>query len=282
MNTRRLMTALCFALLCSALLTWQLSRHLSASPAPSRAVPSRALVVAAKNLPAGESISASSLAVVKWPATEQITESFKSADELIGRVLLVPISSGELILAHDLAVPGFDNSPDAAVPPGMRAISVHTNDASTSISGLLTSGSHVDVLVSYRSDTEAAFVSSMVLQNARVLTVPAQKGATGVDTRARSDDSITLLVSPEEAARLTAASSLGKLTFAVRNGTDNALNPGLSHVGLFPTEIASRQTAPPSPARSGFSGKGISRTAFTMEMLSGGKSTIQTFQGEQP
>ena len=282
MNTKRLVTALCFALVCSALLTWQLSKHLSPAAAPVRTMASRTMVVAARSIPTGERLTASSLTVVNWPASQPFAGSFTNAQDLIGRALLVSVPAGDLILTHDLALPGSGTSVTSAVPIGMRAISVHVSDESAGISGLLTSGSHVDIFVSYRSDTEAAFVSSMVLQDIRVLTT-AQKGTPGPETRPHADDSITLLVTPEEAARFTAGSSLGKLTFAVRNESDSALTSGLSRVSLS-NGTTSRPTAPlllPA-ARFAPSGKRATKTGFTMETLSGGKATVQTFQGEQP
>lgn len=281
MNTRRLVTALCFALVCSALLTWQLSKHLSPTTTPPHALPLRATVIAARDIPTGEPITSSSISVMNWPASQQLAGSFTTAQDLIGRTLVVPVSAGELILTHDLALPGSGTSVTAAVPIGMRAISVHVSDESAGVSGLLASGSHVDVFVSYRSDIEAAFVSSMVLQNVRVLAT-AKKGTPEPATRAHADDSITLLVTPEEAARFTAGSSLGKLTFAVRNETDSALTPGLSHVSLS-NGSALRPEAPLLPAaRSSSFSKRATKTGFTMETLSGGKATVQTFQGEQP
>ena len=282
MNTQRFTAALVFALLCSGLLTWQLNAHLRPKVSPLRVVPVGKVTVAAGNLSAGSPISLSSLKVISLPTSQPLVGSFKDPQELTGRILLVPVASGEPILAHDLATSDSETGMAALIPNGMRAVSVRATEDQGSVSGFVAAGSHVDVLVTYRPENEATFVSSMVLQNVCVLAI-GRKADVGLEAKFRSDDAVTFLVTPEEAARLTVASSLGKITFALRNGKDKELTPGLTNVSL-------NAAASASPKVSGSSASGLrtvgsvrtSPSGFTVETLAGGKSTVQTFQGNQP
>ncbi|MGI4828342.1 MAG: Flp pilus assembly protein CpaB [Janthinobacterium lividum] len=282
MNIQRLMVALAFALVCSGLLTWQLSAHLQPKASSPHPVPVRQLVVAAKDISAGDSLNATSLTVVDWPTSQHLVGSFSNLQELSKRELLLPVPSGAPIMAYDLADSNVGSGIAALVPNGMRAMFVRGTEEQGSGSSLVAPGSHVDILVTYRSETDATFVSSLVLQDIKVLAA-VNKEAAATDSKSRSDDFVTLLVTPEEAARLTVASSLGKVTLALRNGTDKALTSGLAHVSLT--------AAAPDPQRLPSSSSSLRQathserkpqTNFTVETLAGGKSTFQSFQGNQP
>lgn len=280
MNTRRLIAALLFALVSSGLLTWQLSSHLRLNVPAPRPLPVRQLVVAAQDLKAGDSLNASLLHIVNWPASQPIIGSFTVPQELAGRVLLISVPSGEPILSHDLVSPSASTGIASVIPNGMRAVSVRAPEEQGAVTGLVTPGSRVDVYVTYNANEDGGFVSSLVLQDIGVLA--SGEKPTGTEMRLRSDNVMTLLVTPEEAAQLTVASSFGKVTFALRNGTDKALISGLTHVGLPSTTRKSREvetfsSTSQKDSRSG----GKPQSHFTVETLSGGKSTTQSFQGDQ-
>ena len=282
MNTRRLMAALLFALLCSALLTWQLSRHLQHAPPVAHALPFRQIVVASKDLQAGDPLTASSLRVVNWTTSQPLVGFFSRPQELTGRTLLLPIPSGEPILTHDLAGSQSSNALATSIPVGMRAVSLRAADETENVSGFLTPGSRVDILVTYHSNNGAAFVSSLVLQNICVLAI-GNKERSGAEAKLRSDDSLTLLLTPEAAARLTAARSLGKVTFALRGEADKMISSGPVHVSLPSADAdPQRATSLQASSQGTLPSKRTPPAAFTVETLTGGKSTIRTFQGSQP
>lgn len=282
MNGRRLLAALCFALLCSGLVTWQLSRHLGHTAVPVRSIPVRSIVIATKNMPAGEAIAVSSLATTTVNTSQPFVGVFSKPEELVGRVLLVPVTSGELVAAHDLAPVGATAGLAATIPDGMRLVSISAADQAVGNAGLVTPGDHIDVLVSYRSETQSAFVSSMILQDVPVL-ASEQKNANGTgDAKLFSAGTIELLVTPQDAARLTVASSLGKLTFALRNGTDRTLSPRLAQVTLTPLQNHAQTVSEPVATTHQNASPEHGPKGFTVETLSGGKSSVQTFsEGQQ-
>ena len=282
MNTRRLISAFLLALLCSGLLTWQLSRHLPRpTAAPSPVIVTRQIVVASKDMQAGDVMTSASLNTIDWPSSAVPAGSFSKRQDVAGRVLLYPVSSGEPVLAHDLAAPDAGTGLTALIPDGMRAISLHA-DETTGVSGFITPNSHVDVLVTYPAEAGAGFVSAMVLQNARVLAI-GQKDDAVKEAKLGPPNTVTLLVTPEDAAKVTTASSLGKILLALRNGADRSLTSGLSQVAF-----ASGSAAPKRAATAGnqpnahTTAERSSKPSFTVETLSGGKKIEQTFQEEQP
>ena len=280
MNSRRLLAALSFALLCSGLLTWQCSRHLVHAAPPAPPLPVRSVVVAAKDMVAGEALTTASLTTVVVPTTEPLMGTFAKTQNLAGRVLTVPVSSGELITAHELADAGVTSGLAGIIPVGMRVVSIPAVDQSAGNSALLAPGNHIDILVSYRSEGESAFVSSVVLQNVPVLANTQKEDVTGKN-QLSPVNTVNLLVSPEQAARLTVASSLGKLTFALRNGKDSTWNSGLSHVTLTSSSSA-RATVASTRARHTAVADQTPGNTFTVETLSGGKSSTQIFhEGQQ-
>jgi pilus assembly protein CpaB len=270
MNSQRLVSALCFALLCSGLFTWQLNRHMGHSVVPA-AMPIRTVVVAAKDLAAGEALTSASLSTVTMPAAQVLQGLISKPQDVVGRVLLTPLSSGEAITLHELATVIAPAGMASTIPSGMRVVSLPATDPIGSL-GLLTPGNQIDVFVSYHSDADASVVSSLVLQDITIV-ANAQRGSPGAEPRPSASDPINLLVTAEDAARLTAASALGKLTFALRNGTDKSRTTGLTHVTLS----AGRAIAT-APLRSAAQSNAEPRSkGFVIETLSGGKSSVQTF-----
>lgn len=275
MNRTRLVVALCFALLSSGLLTWQLSRHLAHNLPLAPSVPLREIVVASRAMGAGEALSAADLSTLTLPTSHPLIGVFGKRSEVTGRVLLVPVSAGEIVSAHALASPDIAPGVSGTIPKGMRVVSVPVTEPFAGNSDLLAPGTRVDIFVSYRSEAEG-FLSALILQNIFVV----DRGHTGskeADAARILGNNVELLVTPEGAARLAVASSLGKLTFALRNGKDDSLTPGLSHVALsYSTEPSQKRGAAPALKHdSGPSGQQTSR--FTVETLSGGKVSVQTF-----
>ena len=285
MKPRRLLLALCFSLLCSGLVTVQLSRHLSPRTTRERPSATRQVVVAATKIHQGDVLSGASLRVVSVPASQAFTGAFQSTGELAGRTVQVTIGAGELVLAHDLAPVDAGTGLAVAIPPGSRAVSVHFLETSGSSLALISPGSHVDLFVTYRSTADDTFVSSAVLQDVRVLAVGQSKDVSKDVTpedKSRSDGSITLLLSPDQVARLMAASSLGKITVALRNGTDRTTIAGLLRIkSEGDAGGQSKQPREESPRKRVSASKQAPATNYTVETLAGGKTTVQTFQGEK-
>lgn len=280
MNAQRLLVALAFALLGSGTLTWQLNRHLVHATATAPALPSQVVIVAAHDMAPGERIVDASLMSITIPAKSAIPGLLSRPKDLVNHVLTVPVTAGEPILLHEVSSNPQQVALDNEIPMGMRLVSLSGIDQAQASAELLVPGTRVDVLVSYRADPGNAFITSLVLQDILVRTDERKAlpnpGLVGTPAKA-----IGLLVTPEQAARLTNASSLGKLTFALRNQSDKEQSSGLSHVTVEAIGGARRPVAEVRSVPVASQQQAI-RESYAVETLSGGKVSTQTFQEGRP
>jgi pilus assembly protein CpaB len=217
MKTKRLVTALLIALLISGLFTFWLSTRVS--KAAHVTSPQKQLYVAAgKALDAGEPLKPENLQLIEWHASTPLAEGFTRVGDLSGRVLLYPVAKGEPIIARQLAAAGAGTGLTANIPSGMRAISVRSDEV-VGVAGFLLPGTHVDVLMTYRSNDSPDPRTVTVLQNVVVLAAGQQIHPDPND-KPVSVNVVTLLLKPEDAERLVLATTLGSIHFVLRNGAD--------------------------------------------------------------
>jgi pilus assembly protein CpaB len=215
--TRRLASALLFALLVSGVFTFWLSqRYTKTKPAP--APPKSQYVTAAANLEAGQIIKAENLHLVDWPASMPLQGAFSAPQPLVGRVVLYPLAAGEPILERQLSPPGSGNGMSVKIPDGMRALSLRTDEV-VGVAGFLLPGTHVDVLVTLHPANSPDPVTSTVLQDADVLAT-GQKTEPDPEGKPVTATVVTILVNPEDAEKVVLASTQGTVHFVLRNGSD--------------------------------------------------------------
>jgi len=191
--------------------------------APGKAgttIATRPVVVAAADLDIGAEIGRDDIRIIQWPATAVPTDAIGSADEVIGRGLIVPVVQNEPILPAKLASKEAGAGLPPAIPPGLRAVSVRVNEV-IGVAGYVLPGTHVDVVVTVSpTQQQTDMTSKVILTNVLVLAAGTKiERATDKD-KPMPVSVVTLLVNPEEAERLTLASSEGKIQLALRNPLD--------------------------------------------------------------
>jgi pilus assembly protein CpaB len=242
MMKRRLSWAFLIALLVSGACTFLLSRKLKLH---GTAVATQEYVAAAAPLDAGEVLQASKLKTVQWPVSMPLAGAFLQPQEVIGRSLLYPLAEGAPILDRDLAIPGTGLT--TKIPDGMRALALRSDEV-VGVAGFLFPGSHVDVLVTYRSTTAPEPATATVLQNVEVLAAGSQVQP-NLDGKPSSVNVVTVLVTPNDAERVVLASTQGTIHFVLRNSGDHGLvhsTPvGLSELipGTGPAPILAKRAA---------------------------------------
>src|SRR5262249_39137355 len=107
--------------------------------------PSR-VVVAARDLNVGQQLTDADLRVVVMPKADLPEGVFHAPAQLIGRGVVLPMQSNELVLSSKLADPEGGAGLPSMIKPGMRAVSVKVNDV-VSVAGFVIPGTHVDVIV---------------------------------------------------------------------------------------------------------------------------------------
>jgi pilus assembly protein CpaB len=245
MKAKRLLTALLFALLVSGLFTFWLSRRV-AKAARVNAPHKQLYVAAGKALDAGELLSPGSLQLVEWSAATPLVGGFSKIEDLAGRNVLYPLPNGELILERQLTAAGGGAGLVGKIPPGMRAISVRSDEV-VGVAGFLLPGTHVDVLMTYHSVSVPQPHTLTVLQDVVVLAA-GQQIRPEPDGKPISVNVVTLLLKPEDTVKLVLATSQGGIYFVLRNGADQgqAVSPpvGLSDLTGDPGPSSTAMVSP--------------------------------------
>jgi pilus assembly protein CpaB len=218
MKIKRLVMALLIALLVSGLFTFWLSTRVSGAAAHVTRPQKQVYVAAGKALDAGETLKPESLELVEWHASTPLVGGFTKVGDLNGRVLRYPLAKDEPIIERQLAAAGAGAGLTANIPSGMRAISVRSDEV-VGVAGFLLPGTHVDVLMTYRSNDSPNPRTATVLQNVIVLAAGQQIHPDPND-KPVSVNVVTLLLKPEDGERLVLATTLGSIHFVLRNGAD--------------------------------------------------------------
>src|SRR5580698_9059965 len=191
------------------------------------------VIVAADDLQVGARVDEHDIKVIRIPAADLPPGAPRKRSEVIGHGVIVPISKGEFILPNKLAGENAGAGLPALIPPGMRAVSVRVNEV-VSVAGFVTPGTRVDVLLTGTPGTNGDQQTTTVLQNVAVLASghTLERNSSG---EAQNTAVITLLVSPDDAQRLTLASSQGHIQLALRNPLDTKQDefPASNSRGLY-------------------------------------------------
>jgi pilus assembly protein CpaB len=176
------------------------------------------VIVAAEDLQVGARVDEHDIKVIRIPGADLPPSAPRKRADVLGHGVIVPISKGEFILPNRLAGENAGSGLPSLIPPGMRAVSVRVNEV-VSVAGFVTPGTRVDVLLTGTPGAGGEEQTTTVLQNVAVLASghTLERTATG---EAQNTAVITLLVSPDDAQRLTLASSEGHIQLALRNPLD--------------------------------------------------------------
>lgn len=224
--------SLLFALVVSGIF-YQLSRGLSTGPPAASQDEKLDLIVAGRPLTVGMTLTAEDVKVTKVPPAAFPKGGFSKVEDVAERPVISNILLEEPVLEGRLAPKGSGSGLAPVIPAGMRAVSVRVTDV-VGVAGFVQPGLKVDVLVTGRPPRGEAPMTSTVLQNITVLS----SGTTlAPDARGQaiSAQSVTLLVTPEQAETLTLASNEGRIQLVLRNSKDNEVRqtPGSNVTKLY-------------------------------------------------
>lgn len=274
MQPRRVLIALTVALVVSGAFTLWLGTRLSHQHGGFGKLK---YVAPAKNLEPGEVIKSEDLKQVSWPVDTPLAGAFVRSDEVIGRSVLYPLQEGEPLTAHQLATSA---GLSARIPAGMRAISLKSNEV-VGVAGYLLPGTHVDVLVTVRAANSTEPVTSIVLQDAQVLTA-GEKMQPDPDGHASKVDVVTLLVSPEDAEKTVLASTQGTVHFVLRNGGDHVVAANvpmnLSALGVQGSSAATPVAShAPTHTQAQPAHSKPTPATYSIQVRRGDKDSVETF-----
>ena len=181
------------------------------------------VMVAADDIQVGARIEDHDVRSARFPASGLPAGTFARKAQVMGRGVVIPIAKGEFILPSKLAPENAGSGLPSLIPTGMRAVSVRVNEV-VSVAGFVGPGTRVDVLLTGTPNGGSEPQTTTVLQNVAVIASghTLERSPTG---ESQSTPVITLLVSPEDAERLTLAQNEGKIQLSLRSPLDTHQDP---------------------------------------------------------
>src|SRR6266851_8095648 len=237
MNRTRLLMIGFVALALGAIVSFAVYRALK-SGTGGDAPPGVDVVIAANDVAVGAKVEERDVKVVRFPAADLPPNCFHLKSSVVGRGAILPIAKGEFFLPNKLAGENAGSGMPSLIPPGMRAVSVRVNEV-IGVAGFVVPGTRVDVLLTGNPSGASDQQTTTVLENVAVIAT-GQKLERNTAGEPQLTPVITLLVSPDDAQRLTLATSQGKIQLALRNPLDtkqqelNSVATGALYKGVPP------------------------------------------------
>ena len=283
MNRNRLMVGLAVAVLLAFILSAYIYHAFKKAEvnASGPSLRMTTIVVAAQPLKLGTRIDGSMVKTIQWPSGSRPEGMFGEVTEVANRAVVNNIAENEPILAANLASTDSGAGLSATIPEGMRAVSVSVNDV-VGVAGFVTPGTMVDVLVtgSAAGNGGAGSVTRTILENIRVLAA-GQKIEQDREGKPENVPVITLLVTPEDAGKLTMASTEGKIQLALRNTVDTkSTSPApVLQSSLFAggSPVVTPVAAPASGKHAVAMPKAAAPPPYSVEVITGDKHEVKNF-----
>jgi pilus assembly protein CpaB len=213
--------AIVLALVCGGSAAVGVRQYVGLGQAPKpETVP---VVVAGMSIPRGMLVSTELIKTRDYPKDLVPAGAIVKTDDAIGRSAFASMVKDEPLLDSKLSPKGHRGLA-SLVPAGMRAYTITTSVAS-GVAGFILPGNKVDVLLTVSGggtdEMTGGGSTNTLLQNVEILAVdqrieaPAENKVSANDLR-----SVTLLVRPDQAAKLTLGQIKGTLHLALRNEQD--------------------------------------------------------------
>lgn len=241
-NTRTLIV-LAVAVLMAGLASFGVYTAVRSMPVREVEIARTQAVVAARPLQVGVMVTKDDVKVVPWPAANPVPGSFTEIERVVNRGVVGSVSENEPLTESKLAAVGSGAGLPPTITEGMRAVSIKVNEV-IGVAGFVIPGTRVDVLVTVRGDQVRESQSRVVLSNVVVLTA----GTRYDQERAIKEGKpipttvVTLLLTPEDAEKLTLASEEGRIMLTLRNPLDTA--PTVTEGAKF-SVLLGKPSAPP-------------------------------------
>src|SRR5262249_50998010 len=194
-------------------------------PEPEKPV-TEFVVVASTNVPRFATLTQNQLRLREMPADMVPSGALTDIADAVERAVYSGLVRDEIVLDDKLSAKGKGRGMATAVKKGMRAFTISTTTLASGVAGFILPGSRVDVLLtvtrSGQNDPTGGGHTSTLLQDVEILAVdqvvkpPAESRVDPKELR-----SVTLKVTPQQAAKLDLGQNKGILHLALRNPEDH-------------------------------------------------------------
>jgi pilus assembly protein CpaB len=275
MRQRRIIVILTLAVVAAAVAGFSTLRFLSTAPVTAVTPPAArkaTVVLAVRDLPVGHPVRAEDVRTVEWPGDLVPAGYFAQPSDVVGRGLIAGVRANEPMLASKLAEPGSGAGLPIVIPEGMRAMSIPV-DQVVGVSGFVTTGTRVDVLLTIQPPGQDESITQIILQNLSVLAA-GQVYQRDDEGKPVTVNVVTLEVTPDHAERLSLATSQGRVQLALRNMLDieDVTTSGVRVSGLL-----TRQPTRGAPARRPAGTGAQPQEPNVVELYRGGTRSLQRF-----
>jgi pilus assembly protein CpaB len=282
---KRFVGVLIFAFLvaaCGGLLTYrQLIDH---QPPAAASQPMTKVVLAAHDLEAGSILAPADVTLADWPGPIPAGATTKPED-VVGRGVITAIYSKEPVSDSRLAAKGSGGGLAALIPPGMRAFAVRVNEVA-GVAGFVVAGMRVDVVINGnppQADPTLGTQARTLLQNVSVLSA-GQDFKKDAEGKPVVTQVVNLLVTPEQAEKLSLAANNTTVQLVLRNPMDRKMDPTPGSNLAFLFRQAGVPAGPARAARPAPVARVVAKPAaapkpepFVMEVISGTQKTEKQF-----
>lgn len=179
----------------------------------------QAILVAMEDIPMGELIRETQIKLEEWPKSKIPAGAIFELSGIEDRRTKTKIFKGSPILdGYLLAKGAVDAGAAPWIPKGYRVVSVKVDPVSGS-SAMIRPSDRVDVVVHFSANPARGIVKNFtrtILQNIKVFAIDDKYELKDDEAKAFNPKTVSLLVTPEQAEILTAASELGQIRLVMR------------------------------------------------------------------
>ncbi|MBB5513611.1 Flp pilus assembly protein CpaB [Neomicrococcus aestuarii] len=183
-----------------------------------RIEPTRSVLTAVRDLPAGHHLAAGDLVTVQLASDAIPPSSTRELTEVVGQQLAVPLERGAPVPAASLVGPGLLTG----APTGTSAVPVRAADAEGT--AILRPGMRVNVILTTGNGYEAPTQSRVIARNVTVLwNGDSSEGSSSWLSSGNSQPGTIIVAAPEaDAAQLAGATSEGKVSLVISPNAEDA------------------------------------------------------------
>jgi pilus assembly protein CpaB len=198
--------------------------------APTPLGDTRSIFVAITDIGLGDLLTSQVLKLEQWPKDKVPPGAISRIEDIEGRRARTKLYAGEPILENRLLGKGAsEQGATALIPKGYRVVPVQV-DAVSGGSSLILPGDRVDVMVHLVRDASrdiSETVTRTILQDIKVFAVDSvvDLEKEKESNRTINAKTISLLVTPEQAAKVMLARELGRINLVMRSSEDDQQIP---------------------------------------------------------
>jgi pilus assembly protein CpaB len=229
---------------------------------PGQVIERSQVIFSTADIKPGEEITDTMIEVREVPKTDIPPDAILVAADAVARAAMTQIDKGDMLRQKKLADKGAGRGMGVTIPAGMRAFTITTPSFSSSLAGFILPHNKVDVLLTVNvqgsnENETGGVITSTLLQNVEVIAVhtaissPSASKFTPEEAR-----SVTLMVSPDDAALLDLGQNKGTLHLTLRNSKDTLivapttkslkdLGPAFAKAVPPPPPVIEKPVAPP-------------------------------------